>query len=241
MRGLIVALGLWLTIGMYNVSNAQNVSVNVNINLDRQPAWGPSGYHYAAFYYIPAINVYYDVVNELFYYRKAGRWIADYYLPAKYYRYDLYSLYKVVLNDLMHPWIHNKVHRQTYAHFKRIRTQAPIRLMSDHRYHKAKNNTRAWVAPRKSKTDGHQAVRPDKTRNDRKPIVRDSGREKGKNAVKNSQNSRRDKDLSVTRSSERTDKSKTATSENDGRSKRKEKARSSDKRKSDRSDSANHN
>jgi hypothetical protein len=225
-----------------NASGAQNVSVNVNINLDRQPAWGPSGYHYAAFYYIPAINVYYDVINELFYYRKSMRWVASYYLPEKYYRYDLYSLYKVVLNDLTHPWLHNKVHRRTYAHFKRIKTQAPIRLMSDQRYYRAKNNTRAWAEPRKPKTDKHPAVRPDKGRNDREPVVRDSGREKRKDTVKNEQNSRRSKnqETSAARSSERTDKSKTTTPKND-RSQRKEKARSSDERKSDRSDRSRHN
>ncbi|MDR1602373.1 MAG: hypothetical protein LBS42_08095 [Tannerella sp.] len=231
MRSLIVVLGLGLTIGICEVSalSAQNVSMNVNINLDRQPAWGPSGYHYAAFYYLPAINVYYDVNNELFCYRKLGRWVASYYLPAKYYRYDFYTMYKVVLNDLPYPWLHNKAHRHSYAHFKRIRTQELICQMNDHRYHKAKNNTRAWVEHRNSKTDRHPAVRPNNSRNDRKPVVRDSGREKEKNTVENNRNSR-DQNLSTGR----TDKSKASTSGND-RSKRKEKVRSSDERKSDRS------
>ncbi|MDR1407910.1 MAG: hypothetical protein LBJ23_07680 [Tannerella sp.] len=237
MKTLIVVSVLGLTVGMCNVNalHAQNVSVNVHVNLDRQPAWGPSGYHYAAFYYFPAINVYYDIDHELFYYRRSGTWAASYYLPSKYHGYDLYSLYKVVLNDLTRPWLQNKLHRQTYARLKNDRTQIPIHRMSDHRYLKAKSNTRAWVAPRKPETDKRTAVREDNRRNDRKPVVRDSAREKNKKAVRSDKDSRqsRNTETSAARSSKRTDSSKAGTSKSVRRDS-KEKAPAPDEKRTDR-------
>jgi hypothetical protein len=150
MKKLMVILGLGLAIGMFqaNTVDAQPVSVNININIDRQPAWGPVGYEYAAFYYFPALNIYFDVDNALFYYLSGRRWIAAYYLPMAYNKYDLYRMYKVVLNDYRNPWNYNRIHKRDYARYRNDRTQMVIRYAPEHRYSKAQSNTRAWVAPR---------------------------------------------------------------------------------------------
>ncbi|MDR1332018.1 MAG: hypothetical protein LBK07_07920 [Tannerella sp.] len=237
MKHLIAILGLALAAapGQAGALKAQNVSVNIHVNLDRQPAWGPSGYRYAAFYYFPGINVYYDVDRELFCYRRRGRWVESFYLPSRYGRYDLYSLYKVVLNDMASPWTHNSLHRRTYARFKSVRTQAPIYRMSDARYHKAKSNTRAWVAPRKPAADARRA---DRNSNDRRPVVRDSGRETRRDAAGRDREQTGRKDAPAARSSRRTDSDGTATSRSNRSSR--EKTRAADDKRTERRDRSGH-
>ena len=151
MKRLLIILGIGLTIGMMNVNTveAQIVNMNVYVNIDMQPAWGPAGYNYAAFYYFPALNIYYDINNAIFYYLYRQNWIATYFLPARYQRYDLYTLYKVVINDYPQPWQHFRIHRTMYAPYRNVRTQTPIRYMTnDYRYNVARTNIRAWVDTR---------------------------------------------------------------------------------------------
>ncbi len=80
-----------------NTVNAQ-VRVGVNINMGDQPEWGPSGYDYAEYYYMPDIETYYYVPRRQFVYLSGGRWVFSSSLPTVYANYDLYSGYKVVLN-----------------------------------------------------------------------------------------------------------------------------------------------
>jgi hypothetical protein len=174
MKKLIIILSLGLTAGIFNVNTADAQHVSIHINLDRQPAWGPSGYDYAAFYYFPELNIYFDVNNALFYYPNGRRWVSSYYLPLKYINYDLYRMYKVVLNDLRQPWRHNKTHRTAYVRYHHNRSQVPIRAMNDHRYNKAKSNTRAWVEPqhtpqnnRSPRSSGNPSSTVNSTRSDK--------------------------------------------------------------------------
>lgn len=149
MKRLLIILGLGLTIGMAKVNTVEAQVVNVYVNIDLQPAWGPAGYNYAAFYFFPALNIYYDVNHALFYYLSGRRWISSYYLPIRYQRYDFYTMYKVVINDYHNPWLYNRAHRRSYASYRNIRTQMPIRSMTaDRRYIVARTNTRAWVEQR---------------------------------------------------------------------------------------------
>ena len=156
MKKLIIALSLGLTIAAFNINTANAQHVSVNINLDFQPAWGPSGYHYAAFYYFPDLNIYYDVNNGLFVYLNKRRWVSSIYLPQKYRKYDLYLMYKVVLNDIYTPWMYNKNHKRSYARFCNNRSQIAIYYMNDRHYHSAKRNYWAWVEPRYMPKQKHQ-------------------------------------------------------------------------------------
>jgi cytochrome c556 len=131
--------------GVSTAINAQNVSVNININLNSQPAWGPVGYEVANFYYFPDLNIYFDINNSLFYYLSGSRWISNRYLPNKYSRYDLYSLYKIVINDDPQPWLNHKVYKKQYSGYKNNRTQTPIRYSTDSKYSNSKNNSTVWV------------------------------------------------------------------------------------------------
>lgn len=119
---------------------------HISINIDKQPAWGPYGYDCAAFYYMPEINIYYDVNLSLFYYPSGSNWIAAQYLPPSYRIYDLFRTYKVVLNYAS-PWQHNDSHRSQYRRYRDDRSQITISMSNDHRYDKSWNNTRPWVDP----------------------------------------------------------------------------------------------
>ena len=93
------------------------VSVGVNINIGAQPEWGPAGYDYAEYYYMPDIETYYSVPRNQFVYFSNGRWVFSAGLPPRYSNYDLYSGYKVVLrpND---SYRHFNDHRVRYSRYR---------------------------------------------------------------------------------------------------------------------------
>ncbi len=76
-----------------------SAQVRVSVNIDIQPAWGPVGYDYAEYYYLPDIDIYYYIPTQMYIYFDMGRWIHTRYLPARYGYYDFYRGYKVVLNQ----------------------------------------------------------------------------------------------------------------------------------------------
>ncbi|MDR2384516.1 MAG: hypothetical protein LBD80_02455 [Tannerella sp.] len=147
MKRFILISGLGLMIGMFNI-NKSEAQIHVSINIDIQPAWGPSGYNYAEYYYIPELNIYYDVIHRLFYYPDGGRWISSMFLPVAYSYYDFYSLYKVVINNVFSPWRYNRNHRHLYHRYCYNYAQVPIYYMRDAFYLRARNNFHGWVEPR---------------------------------------------------------------------------------------------
>jgi len=115
------------------------LSVSLGFNLDRQPVWGPTGYDRVEYYYLPDIEVYYNVPQQRFYYFQNGRWINRSSLPSRYRGYDLYNSYKVVVNDRTPYRNHNK-YREQYASYKDRRGQEPIRDSRDTKYFVNRNH-----------------------------------------------------------------------------------------------------
>ena len=93
------------------------IRVNVNINLGSQPAWGPAGYDYVEYYYLPDLDIYYYVPGRQFIYLSGGQWIFVSSLPARYRSYNLYNSYKVVINEPK-PYLHHGVYKIKYAKYK---------------------------------------------------------------------------------------------------------------------------
>lgn len=152
MKKFILFISLSFLLGISAVS-----AQNININLDKQPAWGPSGYDYAGYYYLPDINVYFDIDNSLFYYLNGGKWISGQYLPDKYKKYDLYNMYKVVLTEKQ-PWLQNKSHKKLYSQYKGNKTQEPIRNNNNSKYNASRGNNRSWVNSDKGNTNSSNRV-----------------------------------------------------------------------------------
>ena len=114
-----------------SISNAQ---VNVNINLGSQPVWGPTGYDYVEYYYLPDIEAYYNVPQQRYYYYEKGNWIYRSSLPARYSNYDFYNSYKVVINE-REPWRKHKTNKKKYSSYKGRHDQQLIRDSRDSKYY----------------------------------------------------------------------------------------------------------
>ncbi len=91
--------------------------VSVNINIGAQPVWGPVGYDYVDYYYLPGIESYYYVPTRQFIYFSNGRWIFARTLPARYSYFNIYSGYKVVINE-PRPYLQFNLHKIKYAKYK---------------------------------------------------------------------------------------------------------------------------
>ena len=79
------------------------------------PPWAPPGHARAQYYYLPDLQVYYDVPAASFLLPHRGQWIALRQLPPTYRSYDLYAAPKVVLD--YHgptPFQHYEVHLQRF-------------------------------------------------------------------------------------------------------------------------------
>ncbi|MEO6836896.1 MAG: hypothetical protein ABI261_07035 [Ginsengibacter sp.] len=128
MKKILLITALLLS-AFYYKAEAQ---VDVNINIGQQPTWGPVGYDYANYYYLPDLGVYYDVPRGLFVYFNYGRWNFAPGLPASFGQYDLYHSYKVVVND-RNPWLRNDYYFSHYSSY-RGHYQPLIRDSHDNRY-----------------------------------------------------------------------------------------------------------
>ncbi|HEV8285487.1 MAG TPA: hypothetical protein VGQ09_14330 [Chitinophagaceae bacterium] len=116
------------------------ISVGVNINIGSQPVWGPVGYDYVEYYYMPDIDVYYYVPRHQYVYLSNGRWIFSLALPVRYRYYNIYTGYKVVINE-PRPYLHADVYRVKYAPYKgRKNSQVIIRNSNDPKYYVVKGH-----------------------------------------------------------------------------------------------------
>ncbi len=110
---------------IYTTANAQ-LKVSVNINLGSQPDWGPSGYNYAEYYYLPDIDAYYYIPRKQFIYQDRGNWVFANSLPARYRNFDLYRSYKVVVNEPK-PYMNNRFYQSKYGQYRNYSNQRVIR------------------------------------------------------------------------------------------------------------------
>lgn len=99
-----------------NTATAQ-VRVNVNVNIGSQPQWGPAGYDYVDYYYLPDIETYYYVPTRQFIYLSGRNWIFSYGLPPAHRHYNLHTGYKVVINQ-PRAYHYHSTHKVKYAKYK---------------------------------------------------------------------------------------------------------------------------
>ena len=127
-----------LMLGIASASTKAQVSVNINIG--SQPLWGPTGYDYAEYYYLPDIESYYYVPKHQFVYQNGGNWIFSSSLPARYNNYNLYNGYKVVINR-DRPYLNFNDDRVKYVKYKNWGgKQMVIRNSNDSRYYVVKGH-----------------------------------------------------------------------------------------------------
>jgi hypothetical protein len=115
------------------------VGLSVNVNIGSQPAWGPVGYDYVEYYYLPDVEAYYYVPKRQFIYLAGDTWVHSYSLPPAYRNYDLYNGYKVVVNE-PRPFRHFKADRIKYATYKGNHSQVIIRNSNETKYYVVKGH-----------------------------------------------------------------------------------------------------
>lgn len=127
--------GIWLIASFLLLSMySSRAQVNVSVNIGSQPLWGPSGYDVVEYYYLPDLQMYYYVPSHQFVYLNGNNWVFVRNLPARYRAYDLYSGYKVVINEPK-PYLHFNDHKVKYATYKGAKgKQVVIRDSKDPKY-----------------------------------------------------------------------------------------------------------
>ena len=155
MKKIILLTALFIiSMGVAKTSDAQ-VRVGVNINIGSQPAWGPVGYDYVQYYYMPDIDVYYYVPTHRYVYLDRGRWIFAASLPVRYRNFDLYSSYKVVINEPK-AYLHHNIHVVNYRQYKSYKgKQVIIRNSNDAKYNVVNKNYKKQDEKHENNNDKH--------------------------------------------------------------------------------------
>ncbi len=118
-----------ITIGtLLFLSSAAMAQVSVNVNIGSPPPWGPVGYSEVRYYYLPAVESYYDIESSMFIYYSRGVWVHQTHLPGRYRSYDLYNGYKVVMTGYRGnaPYTYFGEHKKKYSRSYRGGTQRTI-------------------------------------------------------------------------------------------------------------------
>jgi len=90
---MLVLIAIFLMTG----TQQTKAQVSVSVNIGTPPAWGVYGCDDTRYYFIPDIDIYYDVWYGYYWYLDNGAWVYTTILPHRYRYYDFYNGYKVVL------------------------------------------------------------------------------------------------------------------------------------------------
>lgn len=96
MKRLMMMLTVAIVVTAAYTSSAQ---VSLNVNIGMQPNWGPRGYDYVEYYYMPDIRTYYHVPSRRYVYYEGNSWVRSASLPRAYRGYNLYKGRKIVMNE----------------------------------------------------------------------------------------------------------------------------------------------
>lgn len=136
MKKIILCGALFLSAIAFNNAKSQ---VSINVNIGSQPAWGPAGYDYVEYYYLPDIETYYYVPTRQYVYLSGNNWVFSRSLPARYSNYDVYSGYKVVINEPK-AYTHYKRDKIKYAGYRNNHSQVIIRNTDEPKYYVVKGH-----------------------------------------------------------------------------------------------------
>ena len=121
--------------GTFCFKQTEAQGIGYDLNISKQPLWGPIGFDHVEYYYIPDIECYYDVPHHQFIYQDGKKWVRAAALPAKYKNYDLYKDYKVVINQPQ-PYRMHETYRKSYARYKGKKSDPTLRDKQNPKPHK---------------------------------------------------------------------------------------------------------
>lgn len=161
--GLSLSICMFIGTFLFTLPAAQ-AQVNVNVNISSQSLWGPSGYDYVEYYYIPEADAFYYVPTGQFIYWSGGNYLFANSLPMSYH-INLYSTYMVVVNKPK-PYLQHNIYVTKYGKYKKAgRNYIPIRDSNEEKYYVVKghpkhgsggsNGSGKKMAPANNKTSGN--------------------------------------------------------------------------------------
>jgi hypothetical protein len=112
MKKMILIAAMFTGLTVVNKTDAQ-IRFNVGINIG-VPAWGLPASYAGDYYYLPDINVYYNIPQQQFIYFNGASWIGATCLPPVYRDYDLYRANKYVINEAK-PYLRDDYWRARYG------------------------------------------------------------------------------------------------------------------------------
>ncbi|MCK9305113.1 MAG: hypothetical protein PHP30_09865 [Bacteroidales bacterium] len=142
--------------------------IDIRVNIGLQPIWGPAGYDYVEYYYIPELDIYYYVPGKQFIYMVNGRWIASVYLPSFLENFDFFRTRVVVLNEYR-PYLRHREIRRMYSNHWDIRPYITIRDIREPKYYVNIHHPlhKYWQERERDRYDDYNRNRRD---NDRNPV-----------------------------------------------------------------------
>jgi hypothetical protein len=117
LKSFVVAAALLLTSSLFSGCMMMVPTRTVPTGHYENPQWAPPYYSGARYYYLPDLELYYDLAAQEYIFLQDGRWHFSPYVPAMYQNYDLNNCFCVVLNvEVYKPWLH---HQYYIAHYPR--------------------------------------------------------------------------------------------------------------------------
>lgn len=150
MKKLMVAILFFLGGLLY--SGQSHAQLHISINIGDQPAWAPEGSDNAQYYYIPDMDIYYDVPAHQFVYLQNRRWVRSSVLPSSYRKFDIYKVHKVAINQ-PNAYRNHRKDKSEYAQYRGKFDQTSMRDSHDERY---KENHDNWNNNRFKKDHGNK-------------------------------------------------------------------------------------
>lgn len=139
MKRVMILTTLLVSI-FYTDNIMAQLHVNFDVNIGKQPVWGPVGYEHAEYYYLPEIEAYYCIPKRKFVFQDGGDWRFASVLPERYGNYDMNRAYKVVIND-PRPYFSHAYYREKYSRYREHHDPQPIiRESDDPRYYQIKEH-----------------------------------------------------------------------------------------------------
>ena len=94
-----------------------SAQIKINVNLNVLPDWGPAEVEQVEYYYMPEYDIYYYAPKKQFVYLNGSNWVFAYELPSRYRNANLYSTYKVVINE-PRPYLKHNYYVVKYKGYK---------------------------------------------------------------------------------------------------------------------------
>lgn len=106
----------YLLVTLLAVTVSSQGQVSVNVNVGTPPVWAPAAPVEVRYYYLPDIEVYYDVPARRYIYLRNGSWHRSAALPARYRGYNLRRGQTIYLTDYRGnaPYSYYKTHKVKY-------------------------------------------------------------------------------------------------------------------------------